>query len=229
VAHRPPAPNMAFQRTRRPSLRAGRSIRALGAPLTAYPWGGRPHGRLAHALELGGLTATCMLITGCLQAAQGPIASESSSTSAQSTATPLPTVQSAATPRPQLSVATVDEQGYEVPGATVAVTYQSPQGSRTIFCSAGNRGITVFRGIPAGAVQVLVKVPGFTDFLVPEIRLSSEQTARVTATLKVSWRDSGITNVVPINKMGTPLWSPTPAPTATPIPADMREVRCDPR
>ena len=35
------APNMAFQRTRRPSLRSGRSLRSLGSPLNAYPLGGR--------------------------------------------------------------------------------------------------------------------------------------------------------------------------------------------
>ena len=29
--------NMAFQRTRRPSLRSGRSLRSLGSPLNAYP------------------------------------------------------------------------------------------------------------------------------------------------------------------------------------------------
>jgi hypothetical protein len=33
-------PNMAFQRTRRPSLRSGRSLRSLGSPLNAYPLGG---------------------------------------------------------------------------------------------------------------------------------------------------------------------------------------------
>jgi hypothetical protein len=31
---------MAFQRTRRPSLRSGRSLRSLGSPLNAYPLGG---------------------------------------------------------------------------------------------------------------------------------------------------------------------------------------------
>ena len=35
-------PNMAFQRTRRPSLRSGRSLRSLGSPLNAYPLGGPP-------------------------------------------------------------------------------------------------------------------------------------------------------------------------------------------
>ncbi len=34
------APNMAFQRTRRPSLRSGRSLRSLGSPLNAFPLGG---------------------------------------------------------------------------------------------------------------------------------------------------------------------------------------------
>ena len=33
------APNMRFQRTRRPSLRSGRSRRSLGSPLTRYPLG----------------------------------------------------------------------------------------------------------------------------------------------------------------------------------------------
>ena len=32
-------PNMALQRTRRPSLRSGRSLRSLGSPLNAYPLG----------------------------------------------------------------------------------------------------------------------------------------------------------------------------------------------
>ena len=32
-------PNMAFQRTRRPSLRSGRSLRSLGSPLNAQPFG----------------------------------------------------------------------------------------------------------------------------------------------------------------------------------------------
>jgi len=31
---------MALQRTRRPSLRSGRSLRSLGSPLNAYPLGG---------------------------------------------------------------------------------------------------------------------------------------------------------------------------------------------
>jgi hypothetical protein len=31
---------MAFQRTRRPSLRSGRSLRSLGSPLQAYPLAG---------------------------------------------------------------------------------------------------------------------------------------------------------------------------------------------
>jgi hypothetical protein len=30
---------MAFQRTRRPSLRSGRSLRSLGSPLNAYLFG----------------------------------------------------------------------------------------------------------------------------------------------------------------------------------------------
>jgi len=34
-------PNMALQRTRRPSLRSGRSLRSLGSPLNAYPLAGR--------------------------------------------------------------------------------------------------------------------------------------------------------------------------------------------
>ena len=34
-----PSPNMAFQRTRRPSLRSGRSLRSLGSPLNALPLG----------------------------------------------------------------------------------------------------------------------------------------------------------------------------------------------
>ena len=34
-----PPPNMAFQRTRRPSLRSGRSLRSLGSPLNALPLG----------------------------------------------------------------------------------------------------------------------------------------------------------------------------------------------
>jgi len=34
-----PAPKMALQRTRRPSLRSGRSLRSLGSPLNAYPLG----------------------------------------------------------------------------------------------------------------------------------------------------------------------------------------------
>jgi len=32
-------PNMALQRTRRPSLRSGRSLRSLGSPLNALPLG----------------------------------------------------------------------------------------------------------------------------------------------------------------------------------------------
>jgi len=35
-----PPPNMALQRTRRPSLRSGRSLRSLGSPLNAYLLGG---------------------------------------------------------------------------------------------------------------------------------------------------------------------------------------------
>src|SRR5687767_8369387 len=38
------APNMALQRTRRPSLRSGRSLRSLGSPLNAYPLGGHQDG-----------------------------------------------------------------------------------------------------------------------------------------------------------------------------------------
>ena len=33
------SPNMALQRTRRPSLRSGRSLRSLGSPLNARPFG----------------------------------------------------------------------------------------------------------------------------------------------------------------------------------------------
>jgi hypothetical protein len=40
---KPPTPNMALQRTRRPSLRSGRSLRSLGSPLNAYPFGGGEH------------------------------------------------------------------------------------------------------------------------------------------------------------------------------------------
>ena len=38
-----PTPNMALQRTRRPRYRTGRSLRSLGAPLNARPFGGLPH------------------------------------------------------------------------------------------------------------------------------------------------------------------------------------------
>ena len=34
---RPLAPNMALQRTRRPRIRSGRSLRSLGSPLNARP------------------------------------------------------------------------------------------------------------------------------------------------------------------------------------------------
>ena len=37
------SPNMALQRTRRPRYRTGRSLRSLGAPLNARPFGGLPH------------------------------------------------------------------------------------------------------------------------------------------------------------------------------------------
>ena len=37
-----PPPNMALQRTRRPSLRSSRSLRSLGSPLNAYPLGVGP-------------------------------------------------------------------------------------------------------------------------------------------------------------------------------------------
>jgi len=33
------APNMALQRTRRPRIRSGRSLRSLGSPPNAYPLG----------------------------------------------------------------------------------------------------------------------------------------------------------------------------------------------
>jgi hypothetical protein len=35
------SPNMALQRTRRPRIRSGRSLRSLGSPLNARPLGGR--------------------------------------------------------------------------------------------------------------------------------------------------------------------------------------------
>ncbi len=34
-----PTPNMALQRTRRPRIRSGRSLRSLGSPLNARPLG----------------------------------------------------------------------------------------------------------------------------------------------------------------------------------------------
>ena len=37
-----PTPNMALQRTRRPRIRSGRSLRSLGSPLNAYSLG---HGK----------------------------------------------------------------------------------------------------------------------------------------------------------------------------------------
>jgi hypothetical protein len=35
-----PPPNMALQRIRRPGIRSGRSLRSLGSPLNARPFGG---------------------------------------------------------------------------------------------------------------------------------------------------------------------------------------------
>ncbi len=35
----PQPPNMALQRTRRPRIRSGRSLRSLGSSLNAYPFG----------------------------------------------------------------------------------------------------------------------------------------------------------------------------------------------
>ena len=40
-----PRPNMALQRTRRPTLRSGRSLCSLGSPLNARSLG-RPHGNV---------------------------------------------------------------------------------------------------------------------------------------------------------------------------------------
>ena len=48
---------MAFQRTRRPSLRSGRSLRSLGSPLNAYPLGGM-HIRLLALLFVLSCSAT---------------------------------------------------------------------------------------------------------------------------------------------------------------------------
>jgi hypothetical protein len=52
---------MAFQRTRRPSLRSGRSLRSLGSPLNAYPLGGAAAGA-----RLCSLIALALSITGCI-------------------------------------------------------------------------------------------------------------------------------------------------------------------
>src|SRR6266511_2325415 len=38
-----PPPNMALQRTRRPRIRSGRSLRSLGSPLNARPFGAYAH------------------------------------------------------------------------------------------------------------------------------------------------------------------------------------------
>src|SRR5512144_1840370 len=43
------APNMALQRTRRPRIRSGRSLRSLGSPLNARSLGGRKTSRVLSA------------------------------------------------------------------------------------------------------------------------------------------------------------------------------------
>jgi hypothetical protein len=54
-----PPHNMALQRTRRPRLRSGRSLRSLGSPLNAQPLAGPP----PFATLL--LTAACLASTAC--------------------------------------------------------------------------------------------------------------------------------------------------------------------
>ena len=172
----------------------------------------------AHFILIG----NCILMGGRLQAARAPAISAPAISEAPSTTLPL-----TPTPSAQLVVATLDQANNELPGATVAVTYRSPHGSRMFICTAGNRGIAAFRGIPSAAVEVLVKLAGFSDLLLPAIRLSSQET-RVTASLKPSTDHGGITNAIPINASGAPLWSPAPEPTAIPFPLDIG-IRCDPR
>jgi|SRR5687767_4711018 len=50
---------MALQRTRRPSLRSGRSLRSLGSPLNAYPFGGVRLNALVSCL------AALVVVTAC--------------------------------------------------------------------------------------------------------------------------------------------------------------------
>jgi hypothetical protein len=56
-----PAPNMALQRTRRPRLRSGRSLRSLGSPLNARPLGATRACTAIGAVAVG----LFLLVAGC--------------------------------------------------------------------------------------------------------------------------------------------------------------------
>jgi hypothetical protein len=58
------ASNMALQRTRRPRLRSGRSLRSLGSPLNAYPLGGCANQERG-PLPLAGFLVLAILASGC--------------------------------------------------------------------------------------------------------------------------------------------------------------------
>jgi len=84
---------MAFQRTRRPSLRSGRSLRSLGSPLNAYPFGG-----FRGKATMSGIGVLLLLPVLCWGA---------------------PLFRSGA--RQGLVVAVVDREGNALPGVTVVI------------------------------------------------------------------------------------------------------------
>jgi LmbE family N-acetylglucosaminyl deacetylase len=65
------APNMALQRTRRPRVRSGRSLRSLGSPLNARPFGGQEREEGKRPARIGGdavrlLFCSSLFAVGCV-------------------------------------------------------------------------------------------------------------------------------------------------------------------
>jgi hypothetical protein len=212
--------NMALQRTRRPRYRSGRSLCSLGSPLNARPLGGRRRtsGCGLRWLVLG---VALILTTGCMRFTRSTSSGEASpSTHAALTATPPP----------QLVIETLDESAASLPGTTVSVTYQTKDGPRTFTCFTSNRGVAAFRSIPAETVEVSATLTGFTEVRKTQIHLGV-LTTTVPVTLKLAPVSGGypVSSPIPVNVFGTPIWSPSPVATPTPLPPDMRAIRCDPR
>ena len=181
-----------LQRTRRPRIRSGRSLRSLGSPLNAQPLDGRSQ------------------IAACLVTAIAVMCAASCTTRTQTVPEPTPLSPTPQIP-PSLTVLVSDEDGVTIPGVTVVAYRAEGSLAETARAATDVRGKAVFRNLNDGLYEVRSELSPFCQDRAVRAAVAQNSAADVRVTMTMRWTRCDFTPI-PLPTPSLPVIRRLPVP-----------------